>query len=255
MNDESQLSTEAAAAVVSCISIVTVALCWWLTLFFKDRLLKTRIVIPIVCFGWSIVAITFTAALAATETNKPSGILTTKTWFSAGWNTGLSVFSIRINNWWRYLCVVIYQIVRSFLGSLIINIFRSYLIVKIQASSSGKKSDSPAQEFDDVPLWKLIGAQLAFNFFIFHASIMDSWLMLSQIDMTLITVSVTMLADSICTWLFVHERWDKLARDRGGHAPSMEKGRADVDSQDGPLAAGGMPVASSRFFGTRLRMV
>lgn len=185
-----------AAGVVAVVALCVVALCVYLTHRFRLLLVRRRLIIPYVCVGWSLVAIALTATLASIQTNASTGILTTKTWFSAGWHTGLSIFSIRVDNWWRYLCVVVYQIVRAFLGSLITNIFRSYLVVEVQVSKKEPK-DETAQ---------IIFAQLAFDFFVFYVSITDSWLMLSQMDMTILTMGVTMLADGQSTYYFMQER-------------------------------------------------
>jgi len=123
------------------------------------------------------------------------GLFTTKTWFSAGWNTGLSIFSVKVNTWWRYLILIIYQIVRSILGSLLTNAFRSYITVNIQ-SGGGRKAD-PGDTA------RVVSSQLAYNFFIYYSSLTDSYIMLSQLDLTIITTASTMLTDALSTIYFM----------------------------------------------------
>lgn len=152
----------------------------------------------------SFVVATILLIVAATNGNTRDGVLTTQTWFGAGWENGLSLLSVRIDTYYKYLLIVGYQICRSFLGSVLLNVFRSYLLVEIQG---GAQTNGTSKK-DSTML--VVGAQICFNFFIFVSSVIDSMLVLSSIDMTVITMVSTMVADAITTCFFMQERQKKL---------------------------------------------
>ena len=138
---------------------------------------------------------------------------TTTTWFSAGWRAGLSVFGIKVNSWWRYCIVLAFQISRSILGSLLTNIFRPHLTVKVQTIGTGRKALTRSETN------AVVAAQASWNIFGFVASLSDSFLMLSQIDLSIITLVVTMLADSQSTY-FIGEV-DAKRTDTGSDCNSL----------------------------------
>lgn len=150
--------------------------------------------------------------VAATTEKTSGGVLTTRTWFGAGWKNGLSILSVKIDTWWKYALIVSYQIVRSFVGSILVNVFRSFLLVVVQGgaiTSSSKKDDEKNIEkktAEQVELLKkklIICAQVAFNVFVYVSSIIDSMLVLSSIDMTFVTLVSTITADAITTNFFI----------------------------------------------------
>lgn len=207
------------AGVVAGILIVVTSLCLFATDRFKVQLKRNRMAIPIVCLFYSMVAVITTAIVATYQANPSSGLFTTTSWFSAGWHTGLSVFSIRIDTWWKYTIIMLYQIMRSFLGSLVVNYFRSFLLTEIQAKGSTNRLYS---------INTVMFAQFAYNVFSFYSALTDSYLvsvaywstspsyavcayaltqspcarlqMLSQADLTCITATITIIADGQSTF-------------------------------------------------------
>ena len=183
------------SALVAIITTLVAISCLGVIYRFRSFIVRERLFIPYVCLTWSIIAIVVTAVVASAQSDPAEGIFTTKSWFSYGWNTGMSMFSIRINTWNRYLAVIIYQVlfcacetlipnpssliqfhrlgkvVRSILGSLLVNVFRSYLLVSIQSG----------QHTTDARLMEVLGAQAAYNIFVFYSSLTDSYIMLSQV--------------------------------------------------------------------------
>lgn len=158
-------------ATVVVVTLGVIATCLYATHHYRDVIQRNRMVIPYFCLAYSMAAVAATAGVAATQANPSGGLFTTTTWFAAGWHTGLSVFSIRIDTPWKYTVVVLYQIIRSFLGSLVVNYFRSFLLTEIQAKGAATRTYS---------VGTVMGAQFAYNVFSFYSALTDSYLMLSQ---------------------------------------------------------------------------
>lgn len=156
-----------------------------------------------------VVAIAFLVASFLTDTTE--GILTTKQWFGGGWDNGLSIFSVRIDTPAKYGALISYQICRSFLGSLLTNVFRSYLLVSIQGGKTNETDVDPST---------IIIAQLCYDFFIFVSSIIDSMLVLSSVDLTMVTMVSTMVADGVTTFYFMKK---KKLREMVGGTPLPEQ--------------------------------
>jgi hypothetical protein len=132
----------------------------------------------------------FTAAALRTPNDTPAG--GTDTWFTAGWGTGLSVLGVRINTWYKYLLIVLYQITRCVLGSLIANVFRPFLVAEVQSKALNKSLDRRKKP-------KILGAQFSTTVFAFLAMITDMFLYLKQMDMSLISLFTALSVDAICT--------------------------------------------------------
>ena len=98
------------SALVAIITTLVAISCLGVIYRFRSFIVRERLFIPYVCLTWSIIAIVVTAVVASAQSDPAEGIFTTKSWFSYGWNTGMSMFSIRINTWNRYLFVIIYQV-------------------------------------------------------------------------------------------------------------------------------------------------
>ena len=102
----------------------------------RKRIASNPVFIAYVSIAFVVVVVGSTGYIFANQTNPSGGIFTTKTWFCAGWDTGLSIFSIRIDTWYKYTLVAIYQIVRSIVGSLLSNFLRPFLTVSVLAVGS-----------------------------------------------------------------------------------------------------------------------
>jgi hypothetical protein len=170
--------------------------------------------------AWVLVTFVTTTVLALTLPHPAKGLFSAETWYSAGWRTGLSVFSIRIDAWWSYAIVINYQIIRSILGSMLTNFFRSYLLVSVQAGGdvSGKSRPSAL---------KLVAAQAVYDIFVYYSSLTDTFLLLAQADMTLITLVATVLTDSVSTLYFLADPLDG-AMVEGASRDSAAASEADV---------------------------
>ena len=182
------------AAGVAAVVIGATGACLFATHRYKGVIQRNRIVIPYFCLLYSVTAVVATAAVVAKQTNPSTGLFTTTTWFTAGWNTSLSVFSIRIDTAWKYTVVVLYQIIRSFLGSLVVNYFRSFLLTEIQS-----KAAAATRTYSRTYIAAVMGAQFSYNVFSFYSALTDSYLMLSQADLTGLTAAITILADGQST--------------------------------------------------------
>lgn len=238
------------SALVASLSVCTICACVALTYVLQTSILNRRLAIPYYCTAWSCIAITFTGIAAVMQDDPAEGLFTTRSWFSAGWDTGMSMFSIRINTWWRYLIVVVYQIVRSFLGSLLTNIFRSYLLVGVQSGLHPGKSEK-------LEVVQVLMSQAAYNIFVFYSSLTDSYIMLSQVsplpsaqqfqnpvtslsrknphtlphpqvDMTLITIFTTMVADALTTVLIMTKKNVKISPLLETPTPGVPKPEPDA---------------------------
>ena len=181
-------------ALVAIVAIAVTALLFALIHEFRQHVVKRRLVIPFVCMAWSVTAATVIVVTVLMQTSPAESLFTTKSWLSGGWHTGMNLFSIKINSWQRYLLVVIYQIVRSILGSLLINVFRSYLVVTVQSGKAQTEN-----------VYVVVLAQAAYNFFSYASALSDSFILMGQADMTLITMVVTVLADAMSTIYFMAE--------------------------------------------------
>ena len=208
----------AEVAVVCVVAISVTAILFAIIHACRKLVIRNRLVIPWVCLSWSFVAGLVTSITVATQTSPAESLFTTKSWLSGGWHTGMNLFSIKINSWQRYLLVLIYQIVRSILGSLLTNVFRSYLLVTIQSGAGGSKAHR------DKIGW-VLGAQAAYNCFTYASALSDSFILMGQADMTLVTMVVTVLSDAMSTVYFLTDA-DVGDAKRAGDAPtpSSEKG-------------------------------
>ena len=93
--------------------------------------------------------------------------------------------------------VVSAQVTRSVLGCLLTNFFRSWLTVKVQVNREPK-------HWRESSLY--VFAQVSYDLFSFYSSLTDTYLLLSQADITLITLITTCLADGMSTVYFCTPR-------------------------------------------------
>ena len=203
----------AQAVAVSVFAIAWTAACFATVHTLRAEIVMRPLGITYVALAWTVIMIVFAACVSAVQSDPSGGLFTTTTWFSAGWRAGLSVFGIKVNSWWRYCIVLAFQISRSILGSLLTNIFRPHLTVKVQTIGTGRKALTRSETN------AVVAAQASWNIFGFVASLSDSFLMLSQIDLSIITLVVTMLADSQSTY-FIGEV-DAKRTDTGSDCNSL----------------------------------
>ena len=94
--------------------VVSISTAYTVALFagvhaYRGPLVAQPLVITFVSFVWVVLCIGFTTAVAFTADNPSAGLFTTTSWYTSGWDSGLSLFSVRIDTWYRYLVVVMYQ--------------------------------------------------------------------------------------------------------------------------------------------------
>ena len=149
-------------------------------------------------FIWTLVSSTALfvwSAQYSTPTNKNAS-----SWFRIGPNDSLYLFNIPINTWWAYSIILIYQVTRSLVSSLISRVFSPFLITEISGKQLKVEPLSPTKGF----YIQFALACATVNGYWGAAS--DIFLALTQIDLTLIGMLSTILFDSISLQKFMEER-------------------------------------------------
>lgn len=113
-------------------------------------------------------------------------------WFTAGWETGLSVLGVPIDTAFKYQLILLYQILRGIQGSLINNVFRPFLVAEVQSKANNKGVDRSKKG-------KIILAQSCVTMFGFMAGITDMFLFLAQIDLSVTSLAIALITDAVCT--------------------------------------------------------
>lgn len=155
----------------------------------KTKCVSDPLFLPFASVVWTacVVAVIVTAATTVKDPHPPFGAAS---WFVGGWKTGLSIFGVPIDTWWKYTLVLNYQITRSVLGSLLGNIFYPFLTVEVRAPAAAPQSRA-------VPA--ILLAQTSSTLFFFFASVTDTFLFLSQCDISFIALGVGMTCDAFIT--------------------------------------------------------
>jgi hypothetical protein len=166
--------------------------------------------LPYVAAVWTglVIVFTFVARTYAAKSNQLG--ITSANWFTAGWKGQLTYFGIPIDTWWRYLIVVCYQVGRSILGSLISNVFKPFLLSEVQNQLLNTRIDSTKTA-------EIIMAQGFVTMFGYVSALTDLFLFLSQLDMSLITVAITLISDSASTYSILaiaSERKNQTTKDQ-----------------------------------------
>lgn len=135
-----------------------------------------------VSFWWAVV--TFVAFLATrlTIADPDRVVKNTRGFFSVGYSDNLSIFDIYIDTYYGYALVLIYQITRAVLGTLLGQFYGPWLTNEVQSHEAGMKGDSRAA----------VQSRMLQIIFSWWSGITDIFFAMSQIDIT-ITVLVTML--------------------------------------------------------------
>ena len=151
------------------------------------------LLIPAVSVVWVIVVVIATSILSSEIEDPASGLFTTKGFYSAGWNTNLNVFRVRIDTWWRYEIVVLYQVTRAILGSLTSNFFTSFLTVEVQVRRTTRTRRDTA---------KIMAAQACANIFEYFSALTDLFIAFAQVDLSIVMLVTTMVTDGLSTVYF-----------------------------------------------------
>lgn len=128
-------------------------------------------------FVWTVVSATALFVWSA-QYNEPSSSPSASGWFHVGPSANIHLFNIPINSWWSYTIILIYQVQRGLVSSMISKIFSAYLITQIQTKNSGA-SISPRES------WLILLGQSSSTVFTYWSSATDVFLALTQIDLTL----------------------------------------------------------------------
>ena len=160
---------------------------------YKNKLVneKNPVTLPFLSFIWSLGVIVGVAVWSATAGSEYSNTIG-KNYFKFGW-TSMFFFNIRINTWWRYTIILNYQISRAILGSLLSNLFKPYLVSTVQNRILNKTINT------DLSL-KIVLAQASCTIFGYVSTLTDLFLFLSQIDISIISLVITLIVDALSTY-------------------------------------------------------
>lgn len=180
------------ATVVTCSLLIATACLAWLPREVKS---ETPIAMSYFAGVWGLIVIgcIFGFSMRLGQT----------TWFVAGWErSAINIMGIEISTFWGYMIVTVYQISRCVIGSILANVFRPFLIGKIQNKSIVPHHDVQVQ---------ILFAQAACTVFVFVSSITDIFLFLSRCDMAMITLATTIVSDWFCTHLIMNTTTPKYS--------------------------------------------
>ena len=99
----------AEAGTVVALTCVYTALLFYFMHVQRYRLMDNPLIITFVAFLWVLLSFALSTAAAFSLGDSSVGLFTTASWYSLGWTSGMSLFSVKINTWPRYQVVVLYQ--------------------------------------------------------------------------------------------------------------------------------------------------
>jgi hypothetical protein len=148
------------------------------------------IALPLVVFVWTMITL---PGLVVWVQNKAvvGQVKTTTSWFVVGWTHKLNFFNIIIESWWEYTLLLMYNIGRTVLGSLVSNVFRPLLMLQQSRLLTSEISQKDASVF--------VFGQGVITVFGYLSAITDIFLALTQVDVTMVAVGVTLLMDGFAT--------------------------------------------------------
>jgi hypothetical protein len=120
-------------------------------------------------------------------------------WFQLGPSKNLFLFNIPIDNWWTYTLIILYQVTRGLVASMISKVFGAFLLTQVQNRQS-KLPLSPTQA-----RYIQFGQSCA-TVTSYYTSATDIFLALTQIDLTLVGMFSTIVFDSVAIQKFLKER-------------------------------------------------
>lgn len=186
------------------------------------------VTLPLVVFTWTL--ITIPSLVIWVHYKAVVGqVKTTTSWFVVGWVNKLNFFNIYIETWWQYTVVMMYNIGRTVIGSLVTNVFRPLLLLQQSRILTSDISQTDAFTF--------VFGQAVVTVFGFFSSITDIFLALTQVDVTMVALVVTLLMDGFATHSILS------ARIRGGAKSITGGGVASGDG--GAVKLVGSPAMAS----------
>jgi hypothetical protein len=189
---------------------------------------KVPMTLPKIGFIWFCVSLALFIFWNSTSGTMPLNI-PKRNWFSGGWAFNFYLFSIRIDTWWKYLIIVIYQVTRSVIGSLLSNIFKPFIMTEVQSKMLNSNTDIARR--NDI-LW----AQFAVTLFSYFSTITDIFLHIAQIDVSLISLVVTLIADGGATFMLLEygviqqQTLNKLGPEKEDTTSVQKCGRKDTSA-------------------------
>jgi hypothetical protein len=186
------MATSLEAVYVALISTFWFILLFYLSYRYGPVLAKQNppVSLPLVVFGWTLITI---PSLVVWVNYKAvvGQVKTTSSWFVVGWVNKLNFFNIFIDTWWEYTVVMMYNIGRTVIGSLVTNVFRPLLLLQQSRILTSDISQTDAFIF--------VFGQAVITVFGFFSSITDIFLALTQVDVTMVALVVTLLMDGFAT--------------------------------------------------------
>jgi hypothetical protein len=180
-------------------AVVFGTLAWVIILYggvirFKSRLISPKMPLRLayISFYWTVLVVAGFVAWNRFQQSESTNALGSKSWFNVGYKFGLTIFSIPIDTWWKYFFVVQYQITRSVMGSLLANVFRPFMLAEVQS----KMHNGGIDRRETIPI---LFAQASVTIFGFVATITDLFLYLSQVDISVISLVITLISDATAT--------------------------------------------------------
>lgn len=159
----------------------------------KDRIIRSPLGIAYVALAWTL-CVASAIALAPSQHGgrkvAPHGF--GEAWFALGWSEDFAFFNFRINTPEKYTAILLYQVTRSFLHSLINDVFKPYMVVRVQGEHNVVR-----RRWNEVAM--IIAAQSSVTVFGLFSEITDIYLFLKQIDFSLLTVLTLIVADGHMT--------------------------------------------------------
>lgn len=170
-----------------------------------------------VAFAWTLVSITVFGICAAEF--RENGVVSDHSFFSGGWKSGLRIFDIPINTWFKYFLVIIYQVIRAVFGSLLAN----FTVPKLRQFQNQHHLQEKGQEKTSSFTCSEIGwTRFILDFWSAWFSVSDTVFALSQIDF----IVVVFACNAFVNWRALKSQYDH-------HEQQKSTGHLDVlDAQN-----------------------
>jgi hypothetical protein len=194
---------------------------YWLSWRCAPYLAKQNppIALPLIVLSWTLV--TFPSLVVWVRLKAPTGGFKSNTnWFAVGWSANINFFNIAITNWWTYELLMVYNLGRTVLGSLVSNVFRPMLMIQQSRILTSELQPGDAALY--------VFGQSVVTVFGFFSAVTDLYLLLTQIDISVVSLLATLLMDGGATWMILAQRFSKAppdkAKDARGRLPSASAG-------------------------------
>jgi hypothetical protein len=196
---------------VTLISVAWFFFLYWLSWRCAPYLSKQNppVALPLVVLLWT--SCTFPLLVVWVRLKAHSGGFKSNTsWFEVGWGGRLSFFNISISTWYEYELLVLYTLGRTVLGSLISNVFRPLLLLQQSRLLTTEVTQRDAATF--------VFGQTVVTVFSFFSGVTDIYLLLTQIDLSIIALVATLLIDGGATWMILEQRFPHGLPERSAEA-------------------------------------